>query len=306
MINFKQANQILQMPLFKNFDKIDKNIPILIAGQTASGKSQIAIDIAEKQGGIIINADAIQVYKNWRILTARPSRIDEAKINHKLYGHIDGTTDYSVGTWLKEVQDILSSNSRPIIVGGTGLYFSALTNGLVDIPKITEPIRLEANNRIAKHGFESLVREIDAETIQKIDKNNPVRVQRAWEVLKSTGRSLNSWHQETQEPTLDLRICKAILVDGEISLINNRIIKRFDQMIKNGLIQEAENNIETWNALHPSSKAIGSHELIAYLNNEISMEQLRERIVIATRQYAKRQRTWFRSRMQNWERYTIK
>ena len=291
------------MPIFKYFDNIDQCTPVLIAGQTASGKSHLALKIAEKHGGIIINADAIQVYKNWRILTARPSSIDEAKIKHKLYGHIDGTTDYSVGTWIKEVKKIISSNSRPIIVGGTGLYFSALTNGLVDIPEISDSIRQEANNRI--NGFESLVKEIDEETIQKIDKNNPVRVQRAWEVLRSTGRSLNTWHQETPKPTLDLRMCKAILVVGEVSLINNRIIKRFDQMIEKGLIQEAKNNIGTWNTSHPSSKAIGSHELIAYLNNKISMEQLREQIVIATRQYAKRQRTWFRSKMQNWERYTI-
>ena len=231
--------------------------------------------------------------------------MDEAKIEHKLYGHIDGATDYSVGTWIKEIKEILSTNSRPIIVGGTGLYFSALTNGLVDIPEVSESIRLEANKRITKNGFESLVGEIDEETANKIDRNNPMRVQRAWEVLKSTGRSLNSWHQETPKPTLDLRTCKAILVDGEVSLINNRIIKRFDQMIEKGLIQEAKNNIGTWNTSHPSSKAIGSHELIAYLNNKISMEQLREQIVIATRQYAKRQRTWFRSKMQNWERYTI-
>ena len=133
-----------------------------------------------------------------------------------------------------------------------------------------------------------------------------MRVQRAWEVLRSTGRSLNSWHQETPKPTLDLSMCKAFLVDGEVSLINNRILQRLNQMIEKGLIQEAENNLATWNTLHPSSKAIGAHELIAYLNNEISMEQLREQIVIATRQYAKRQRTWFRSKMKSWERYTLK
>ena len=164
------------MPLFKNFDELDQNTPVLIAGQTASGKSHLALKIAEKYGGIIINADAIQVYNNWRILTARPSYMDEAKIRHKLYGHIDGATDYSVGTWIKEVNEILSSNSRPIIVGGTGLYFSALTNGLVDIPEIPEKIRLEANARIKKNGFESLVEEIDEETVQKIDTNNPMRV----------------------------------------------------------------------------------------------------------------------------------
>ena len=294
------------MPRFKNFDELDQNTPVLIAGQTASGKSHLALKIAEKYGGIIINADAIQVYNNWRILTARPSDIDETKIKHKLYGHIDGSQEYSVGSWIKEIKEILLSNSRPIIVGGTGLYFSALTNGLVDIPEIPEKIRLEANARIKKNGFESLVQEIDQETVQKIDTNNPMRVQRAWEVLRSTGRGLNSWHRATPKPTLDLNGCKALLVDGEVSLINNRISDRCDHMIQKGLIQEAKNNLATWNPLHPSSKAIGAYELIAYLNNEISMEQLREQIVIATRQYAKRQRTWFRSKMKSWERYTIK
>ena len=293
------------MPRLKNVDEIDSNKPVLIAGQTASGKSHLALEIAKKYGGIIINADAIQIYKNWKILTARPSSMDEAKIKHKLYGHIDGATDYSVGTWIQEIKEILAANSRPIIVGGTGLYFSALTNGLVDIPEISDSIRQEANNRIEKNGFESLVKEIDPETSQKIDINNPLRVQRAWEVLRSTGRGLNSWHNETPKPTLDLRMCKAILVHGEVSIINKRITKRFDQMMEKGLIQEAESNLANWNKLHPSSKAIGAQELIAFLNNHISKDQLREQIIIATRQYAKRQRTWFRSKMKNWEKYII-
>ena len=293
------------MPQLRNVDEIDSNKPVLIAGQTASGKSHLALEIAKKYGGIIINADAIQIYKNWRILTARPSSMDEVMIKHKLYGHIDGATDYSVGTWIQEIKEILAANSRPIIVGGTGLYFSALTNGLVDIPEISDPIRQEANNRIEKNGFESLVKEIDPETSQKIDINNPVRVQRAWEVLRSTGRGLNSWHSETPKPTLDLRMCKAILVHGEVSIINKRITKRFDQMMEKGLIQEAESNLANWNKFHPSSKAIGAQELIAFLNNHISKDQLREQIIIATRQYAKRQRTWFRSKMKNWEKYTI-
>ena len=290
---------------FKNFAEIDPNMPVLIAGQTASGKSQLALEIAEKYGGTIINADAIQIYKNWKILTARPSSIDEAKIKHKLYGHIEGASEYSVGTWIKEIKEILSSNSRPIIVGGTGLYFSALTNGLVDIPEISDSIRQEANNRIKKNGFKSLVEEIDQETSQKIDTNNPVRVKRAWEVLRSTGRGLNSWHSDTPKPTLDLNMCKAILVDGKVSLINHRINKRFDQMMGKGLIKEAESNLANWNKSHPSSKAIGARELIAFLNNNISKDQLREKIIIATRQYAKRQRTWFRSKMKNWEKYII-
>ncbi len=293
------------MPKLKYLEEINPNTPILIAGQTASGKSHLALQVAAKHGGTIINADASQVYNNWRILTARPSIEDEAKINHKLYGHIDGVTEYSVGTWIKEIRETLLSNSRPIIVGGTGLYFSALTSGLVDIPEIPETIRQEATSKIAKNGFESLVREIDEETAEKIDKNNPMRVQRAWEVLRSTGRGLNSWHRETPEPTLDINKCKAILIDGEVSLINDRINKRFDQMIEQGLIQEAKNNLVTWNRMNPSSKAIGAKELIDYLNNKISIDELREQILIATRQYAKRQRTWFRSKMKSWERYLI-
>ena len=293
------------MPKLKYLEEINPNTPILIAGQTASGKSHLALQVAVQHGGTIINADASQVYNNWRILTARPSIEDEAKINHKLYGHIDGATEYSVGTWIKEIRETLLSNSRPIIVGGTGLYFSALTSGLVDIPEIPETIRQEATSKIAKNGFESLVREIDEETAEKIDKNNPMRVQRAWEVLRSTGRGLNSWHRETPEPTLDINKCKAILIDGEVSLINDRINKRFDQMIEQGLIQEAKNNLVTWNKMNPSSKAIGAQELIDYLNNKISIDELREQILIATRQYAKRQRTWFRSKMKSWERYLI-
>ena len=293
------------MPNLKYLEEINPNTPILIAGQTASGKSHLALQVAVQHGGTIINADASQVYNNWRILTARPSIEDEAKVNHKLYGHIDGVTEYSVGTWIKEIRETLLSNSRPIIVGGTGLYFSALTSGLVDIPEIPETIRQEATSKIAKNGFESLVREIDEETAEKIDKNNPMRVQRAWEVLRSTGRGLNSWHRETPEPTLDINKCKAILIDGEVSLINDRIDKRFDQMIEQGLVQEAKNNLVTWNKMNPSSKAIGAQELIDYLNNKISIDELREQILIATRQYAKRQRTWFRSKMKSWERYII-
>ena len=293
------------MPKLKCLEEINPSTPILIAGQTASGKSQLALQVAAQHGGTIINADATQVYSNWRILTARPSIEDEAKINHKLYGHIDGITEYSVGTWIKEIRETLLSNSRPIIVGGTGLYFSALTSGLVDIPEIPKTIRQEATSKIAKNGFESLVREIDEETAEKIDKNNPMRVQRAWEVLRSTGRGLNSWHRETPEPTLDINKCKAILIDGEVSLINDRINKRFDQMIEQGLIQEAKNNLVTWNKMNPSSKAIGAQELIDYLNNKISIDELREQILVATRQYAKRQRTWFRSKMRSWEKYII-
>jgi len=293
------------MKIVENIAENNKNTPILIAGQTASGKSDLAFQIAKKLDGTIINADAIQVFSNWRILTARPSVEDEAKIKHKLYGHVDGDSDYSVGTWLKQIKKILSDTSKPIIVGGTGLYFSALSEGLVDIPEIPKKIRIEADSRISKNGLESLIKEIDKETARKIDLNNPRRVQRAWEVLISTGRGLNSWHNEKSKPILNLNQCKTILVDGEVSSFNKRITKRFDQMMEQGLIREGESNLENWNETFPSSKAIGARELIAHLQNKITVDELKEQILIATRQYAKRQRTWFRSKMKTWEKYII-
>jgi tRNA dimethylallyltransferase len=203
---------------------------------------------------------------------------------------------------LKDVQKILNIYPNPIIVGGTGLYFSSLTNGLIDIPDIPAQVRSEAKSRIQSDGFESLIEEIDPETIKKIDKNNPVRIQRAWEVMKATGRGLISWHRETPKPVLELKNCEKILVDGDAFIINNRISSRFDRMLDNGLLEEASKNFSTWDQKNPSSKAIGAKELMAFLNDDISMEQLKEKVVVATRQYAKRQRTWFRSKMKSWKK----
>ena len=153
----------------QNFiDKISSEKPILIAGQTASGKSQLALQIAEKKDNVVVNADAIQVYENWRILTARPSISDETVTTHLLYGHLASQIEYSVGRWLQDVQKILDIYPNPIIVGGTGLYFSALTNGLVNIPEIPEKIRLEANKRVKTEGFKSLINELDLETIKSV------------------------------------------------------------------------------------------------------------------------------------------
>jgi len=283
-------------------NQISSETPILITGQTASGKSHLALQIAEKRDRVIVNAEAIQVYRNWRILTARPSIAEEALATHMLYGHIAAQIEYSVGRWLKDVQKILNIYPNPIIVGGTGLYFSSLTNGLIDIPDIPAQIRSEAKSRIQSDGFESLIEEIDPETIKKIDKNNPVRIQRAWEVMKATGRGLISWHRETPKPVLELKNCEKILVDGDAFIINNRISSRFDRMLDNGLLEEASKNFSTWDQKNPSSKAIGAKELMAFLNDDISMEQLKEKVVVATRQYAKRQRTWFRSKMKSWKK----
>ena len=185
-----------------DLDRVDHRQPILIAGPTASGKSDLAMEIARRHGGLIVNADAIQVYSNWRVLSARPSAEDEAEIDHALYGHLARDAHYSVGHWLREVRPLILEAKRPIITGGTGLYFKALTQGLAELPPISESLRQEANDRVRKYGFQIFLDDLDAHTIQKLDVQNPMRVQRAWEVQQATGKSLLYWHSQTPTPDL--------------------------------------------------------------------------------------------------------
>ncbi len=275
--------------------------PVLIAGPTASGKSALALRIAAQSGGVIVNADAIQVFDNWRILTARPSPEDEAQAPHALYGHVPGDADYSVGHWLREVAPLLQGGARPIIVGGTGLYFSALTEGLADIPATPETVRADANERMAQDGIEALLAEIDAATRARIDTRNPMRVQRAWEVLQTTGRGLADWQDDTPPPLLPLPECTALVVGADKDWLNARIARRFDRMLDQGALEEARANLPGWTPSLLSAKAIGAPELIAHLRGEMTLDQAREAATIATRQFAKRQRTWFRSRMRTWQ-----
>uniref|UniRef100_UPI00356157F4 tRNA (adenosine(37)-N6)-dimethylallyltransferase n=1 Tax=Thalassovita aquimarina TaxID=2785917 RepID=UPI00356157F4 len=202
--------------------------PVLIAGPTASGKSALALEIARAQGGVVINADAIQVYANWRVLTARPSEAEEAEVQHLLYGHIPGNADYSVGHWLREIAPLLESGLRPIITGGTGLYFTALTEGLADIPATPPDIRAEADARMAGDGREALLTELDDESRARIDPLNPMRVQRAWEVLRNTGRGIAAWQDDTPPPLLPLDDTVPILFDVDKEWLNARIARRFD------------------------------------------------------------------------------
>lgn len=277
--------------------------PVLIAGPTASGKSALAMQIAQAQGGVIVNADAIQVYDNWRVLTARPSRADEAAEPHRLYGHVSGLADYSVGHWLRDLAPILAGPARPIIVGGTGLYFTALTEGLADIPATPPHIRALADARIAEAGHQPLLAELDAETLSRIDQLNPMRVQRAWEVQRSTGRGLAAWQDDTPAPLLPLPACTPILFDVDRDWLNDRIARRFDQMLTQGALDEARANLTDWDPARLSSKAIGAPELIAHLRGDLTLDQAREAATIATRQFAKRQRTWFRSKMKPWAHF---
>lgn len=274
--------------------------PVLIAGPTASGKSALALALAERDGGVVVNADAIQVYANWRVLTARPSLADEARVPHRLFGHVAHDQDYSVGHWLREVEDLLNGPDRLIIVGGTGLYFTVLTTGLAEIPATPSDIRAEADAlRVAGRNDEMLA-ELDPVTRSRIDELNPMRIQRAWEVWRSTGRSLADWQDNTPPPLIPLRTCTALVLDAGKAWLNARIAQRFDRMITQGALDEARANLPLWNPALPSFKAIGAPELVAHLRGEISLDEAREAATIATRQYAKRQRTWFRARMRSW------
>ena len=281
---------------------LDPAKPILIAGPTASGKSDLALQIAETQGGVVVNADAIQVFSDWRVLTARPSEADEARAPHALYGHISGETPYSVGDWLRDLDPVLDAGARPIIVGGTGLYFTALTEGLADIPETPQDTRAEAMARIATDGHASLIPEIDPDTQARIDLANPMRVQRAWEVQRATGRGLAAWQDATPPPRLPLTEVHALVIDAPKDWLTPRIETRFDRMIANGALDEARRNHATWSPDLPSAKAIGAAELMAVVDGTLSVEAASHRAAILTRQFAKRQRTWFRARMRDWHR----
>lgn len=278
--------------------------PVLIAGPTASGKSSLALEIAARFGGQIINGDAIQVFDEWRVLTARPSEADEAACPHRLYGHVPLDGDYSVGHWLRDVQPLLEAETRPIIVGGTGLYFSALTQGLAQIPAIPKSIRDIADALRLEDGLEAMLQDLDQETKSRIDIQNPIRVQRAWEVWRATGKQISVWQDETPAPLLDLEAATAIVMDAPKDWLNERIARRFDLMLETGALEEAEAILPKWNPNWLSSKAIGAPELISYLQGDLSLSEARERSTIATRQYAKRQRTWFKSRMKTWTSFS--
>ena len=275
--------------------------PVLIAGATASGKSALALDIAEHLGGIIVNADALQIYGGWRILTARPSREEESRAPHSLYGHVANHESYSVGDWLRDIDPILTGGKRPIIVGGTGLYFRALTEGLADIPPIPADIRTQSAELLAKGGLQLMLKDLDAETRSSIDVQNPMRVARAWEVLRSTGQSIRSWQARTPPPLLPLEACHALHLTSPVDWLNDRLKRRFDIMIAEGALEEARRNFELWDSKWQSSQAIGAPELIAHLLGQFTLDEAKTRAVTASSQFAKRQRTWFRKRMVAWQ-----
>lgn len=286
--------------------QIDPKKPVVIAGPTASGKSALALQIAQAQGGVVVNADALQVWDCWRVLSARPSLADEAAAPHLLYGHKSPGQDYSVGHWLRDLAPVLADHAaggpRPIIVGGTGLYLSALTEGLAEIPATPAQVRALADRRVAAEGAAALLAELDPATAARIDPLNPARVQRAWEVQAATGRGLAAWQDDTPPPALPLNACTALVIEADRDWLAERINRRFDLMLAEGALDEVRTVLPIWESGALWAKAIGAPELVAHLRGEVDLATARTLAQAASRQYAKRQRTWFRSRMRDWHK----
>lgn len=276
---------------------ISREAPVLIAGPTASGKSALAMELAARDGRLIVNADALQVYGNWRVLTARPSAAEEAALPHALYGHVGRDQPYSVGHWLREAVALLD---RPVvIVGGTGLYFMALVEGLAEIPPVPPEVRAEAD-ALRAADVAAMAAELDAATAARIDLANPARIQRAWEVLRATGRGLAEWQARTGAPALPLARAEALVIRPETGWLNARIDARFDAMMEAGALEEVRAELPFWDPARPSSRAIGVPELVAHLRGQLPLAEAVAAAKLASRRYAKRQRTWFRARMGGW------
>ncbi len=286
---------------------------ILIAGPTASGKSALAVSLAQALEGEVINADALQVYDGWRILTARPSFADTAVAPHRLYGHVDWRDPtYSVGRWLTETTKLLhelqSANKPAVVVGGTGLYFKALTEGLAPIPPTPPELRADIAGQIESGGLEAALAELtaqDPETAAALDQRNPRRVARALEVLRLTGRGLADWSQETPPPIAPLSDCVALRLTPNRATLRARIADRFQAMIEAGALEEVRAALAaSLSPESPAMKALGAPELAAHLRGELSLADAVDAAITATRAYAKRQATWGRNQMGAWRSLT--
>jgi tRNA dimethylallyltransferase len=281
----------------------------LIAGPTASGKSQRALALADATGGTIVNADAIQLYRDLRILSARPSPEDEARAPHRLYGVADGADAWSVGRWTRAVAPVLAelaAEGRPAIVtGGTGLYFRALVEGLAEIPAVPPEVRQASSARFDAEGeaaFRARLAGADPEAEARIARGDRQRLVRAMEVFEATGRSLSAWRTQTR-PLLEPGTWRAEVIEPPRDLLYARCDQRFAAMADSGAVEEAE--ALAARALDPDlpvMKAVGLRELLAWRRGEIGREQAIALGQQETRRYAKRQLTWFRNQTPDWPR----
>tara|TARA_B100001029_G_C14986549_1_gene409322 strand:- start:118 stop:1035 length:918 start_codon:yes stop_codon:yes gene_type:complete len=282
---------------------------ILLAGPTASGKSRLAIQLAKKLDGEIINADSMQVYKEFSILSSRPNRKELRKIKHHLYGIISVKKNFSAGDWLKlaknRISRCLKDRKIPIIVGGTGLYFNTITKGISKIPNIDPKTRKKVRSLFKKIGhnnfYEKLLK-IDPKVKNKIISTDSQRVQRAYEVAFKTNKSLFDWTKETKSDFINYEI-KKVFLDTPREELLKKIFLRTELMFKNNCLEEVKKfNLLKLNKSLSANKLIGVQEIGDYLKGVTTLDQCKELITIKTRQYAKRQNTWARGHMKNWNK----
>jgi tRNA dimethylallyltransferase len=281
---------------------------VLIAGPTASGKSALALALAQELGGTIINADSMQVYRDLRIITARPTREEEARAPHRLYGHVDAAENYSTGRWCVDASVALSeveqSGRLPVVVGGTGLYFKALTHGLAGIPPIPPQLRAFVRGRLHAQGIAALhaeLRDRDPVTARRLMPGDRARITRALEVVLATGRSLTDWQREGARPALHPRRTVRIFLDVERSRLYPRIDARFDAMLAAGAVEEVRVLFDRdLDPALPAMKAHGVPWLIRHLAGEIDLVAAADAAKRDTRRYTKRQVTWFRHQLPDW------
>jgi tRNA dimethylallyltransferase len=282
---------------------------VLIAGPTASGKSALALELAQKTGGVVINADSMQVYRDLRVITARPTPEEEAKVSHRLYGHVDAAVNFSAGHWVADAAAVLAEvraqNRLPIFVGGSGLYFKALTRGLSAVPPIPPEIRQGVRARLERDGVEALHAELaqrDPATAERLKPRDRTRIARALEVVEATGRSLTDWHREGLPPLLPPGQFSALFLAPDRDQLYARIDARYDAMLAAGALEEvAALAARHLDPLLPAMKAHGVPVLIRHLKGEITREEAAAIGRADTRHYAKRQFTWFRHQLPEFE-----
>ncbi|RWE56563.1 tRNA (adenosine(37)-N6)-dimethylallyltransferase MiaA [Mesorhizobium sp.] len=278
---------------------------ILIAGPTASGKSALVLDIAEHDGGVIVNTDSMQVYSVLDVLTARPTAAELVRVPHFLYGHVHPSTAYSTGAWLRDVMKLIDNGAfleRPVIfVGGTGLYFRALAEGISEMPDIPQSIRDRWRYELQEQGAAKLHRILlreDSATGMMLKPTDGQRIVRALEVLDASGRSILEWQAARGRPLIDRASTRFFVVEPDRAELVERIEARFDRMLEKGALDEVRRLTDLGlDPDLPAMKAIGVRELQAAMAGELSFPEAIERAKIATRQYAKRQTTWFRHQL---------
>jgi tRNA dimethylallyltransferase len=282
---------------------------VLIAGPTASGKSALALELAQSTGGTVVNADSMQVYRDLRVITARPSPEEEARVPHRLYGHVDAAVNFSAGHWVVDaaaaLEETRAQNRLAIFTGGSGLYFKALTRGLSAVPPIPVEIRDGVRARLERDGVEALHAELarrDAVSAERLKPRDRTRIARALEVIEATGRSLTDWHRDGLPPLLPPGTFRALFLEPDRDALYMRIDARFDAMLKAGALQEvAALAARGLDPLLPAMKAHGVPALIRHLRGEITLEEAAVIGRADTRHYAKRQFTWFRHQLPEFE-----